>query len=140
MITHPDVWFFATNWYRLLDIHAPLDSYRTLMSDDVKLIFPEATVTGFEGYKGWYDKVVSIFFDEQHTLKTADIISQDADSATVHVVVNWHASIWHSPEARSVRLMMDADQTWKVKKDSDGLVIAEYIVNEMIYEPLSCKL
>ena len=101
MFTHPELWFFAANWYRLLDIHAPLDSFRPLLTDDVQLVFPEATVTGFEGYTGWYNNVVKIFFDEEHTLKVADITKQSDDACEAHVVVNWHASIWNAPEARS---------------------------------------
>ena len=141
MFTHPELWFFAANWYRLLDIHAPLDSFRPLLTDDVQLVFPEATVTGFEGYTGWYNNVVKIFFDEEHTLKVADITMQSDDACEAHVVVNWHASIWNAPEARSTRLMMDADQTWEVKRLSNGkLAVSKYIVNGMTYEPGSCKL
>lgn len=140
MFTHPEIWSFASAWYQLLDIHAPLECYRRLLSDDVKLIFPEATVERFEGYANWYQKVVDIFFDEQHTLKVADITSQSEDSCEVHVVVNWKASVWSPPQAKSTRLMMDADQTWKMKRLSSGLTISEYIVNGMTYEPGSCKL
>jgi len=55
--------------------------------------------------------------------------------------VNWHASIWNAPEARSIRLMMDADQTWQVRRQADGsLAVSKYVVNFMTYEPGSCKL
>ena len=141
MFTHPEIWSFASNWYRYLDVHAPLDSFRPLLTDNVQLVFPEATVTGFEGYSSWYNNVVNIFFDEQHTLKIADISNQTDESCEVHVVVNWHASIWNAPEARSTRLMMDADQTWEVMRTSNGqLAVSKYIVNYMTYEPGSCKL
>ena len=88
MFTHPEIWSFASNWYRYLDVHAPLGSFRPLLTEDVQLVFPEATVTGFEGYSSWYNKVIDIFFDEQHTLKIADITSQSDQAAEVHVVVN----------------------------------------------------
>ena len=141
MFTHPEIWSFASNWYRYLDVHAPLESFRPLLTEDVQLFFPEATVTGFEGYSGWYNKVINIFFDEEHTLRVADITSQSDLSAEVHVVVNWHASVWNAPDARSTRLMMDADQTWEVKRISDGqLAVSKYIVNYMTYEPGSCRL
>ena len=141
MFTHPELWFFASNWYRLLDIHAPLECFQPLLTDDVQLVFPEATVTGFEGYTGWYNNVINIFFDEEHTLKVADITNQSDATCDVHVVVNWHASIWNAPEARSSRLMMDADQTWEVRRLSDDkLAVSKYIVNGMTYEPGSCKL
>lgn len=140
MFTHPEIWAFATAWYQLLDIHAPLDSFRPLLTEDVKLVFPEATVQGFAGYSDWYNKVISIFFDEEHTLKVADITSSSDDECTVHVIVNWKASIWNAPAARSTRLMMDADQTWIVKRLDGSLCVSEYVVNGMAYEPGSCKL
>ncbi len=141
MFTHPEIWSFASNWYRLLDIHAPIDSYKNLLTDDVKLIFPEATLKGFSGYSEWYKNVTNLFFDEQHTLKTADIVKQEDNECELHVVVNWHASVWTPPASHSARLKMDADQTWKVKKLSNGdLAVSEYIVNELIYEDGSCKL
>ena len=140
MFTHPEIWAFASAWYQLLDIHAPLICFKPLLTDDVKLVFPEATVEGFTGYGNWYDKVVSIFFDEVHTLKVADIIEQCDDHCIVHVVVNWKASVWNPPQATSTRLMMDADQTWKVSRVDEGLKVSEYIVNHMNYEPGSCKL
>lgn len=140
MFTHPEIWAFASGWYQLLDIHAPLNTFKPLLTDEVKLTFPEATVLGFEGYTGWYEKVINIFFDEFHTLKVADIIEQDGNSCTVHVVVNWKASVWSPPQATSTRLMMNADQTWKLSKVDGSLKVSEYIVNHMDYEPGSCKL
>lgn len=140
MFSHPEIWAFASAWYQLLDIHAPLECFRPLLADDVKLVFPEATVNGFDGYSVWYNKVVSIFFDEVHTLKVADIESVDGDECIVHVVVNWQASVWNPPAATSIRLMMDADQTWTVKKVGDDLLVTRYVVNGMTYEPGSCKL
>ncbi len=140
MFSHPEIWAFATAWYQLLDIHAPLESYRPLLTEDVELVFPEATVKGFGGYSGWYEKVVAIFFDEVHTLKVADIESMNEDECVVHVVVNWQASLWNAPAARSTRLKMDADQTWIVKRINGQLQVAKYVVNFMAYEPGSCKL
>jgi hypothetical protein len=140
MISHPELWTFATTWYRYLDVHAPLDSFRPLVTQDVEFVFPEATVKGFEGYTGWYNTVVKIFFDEVHTLKTADIQVLSDNMATVHVVVNWQASTWQAPNSSSTRFKMDADQTWDVVKTDSGLQIARYVVNAMTYETASCKL
>lgn len=141
MFTHPELWSFASNWYRFLDVHAPLESFKPLMTDDVQCVFPEATVSGFEGYSSWYNNVIKFFFDEEHTLLVADIVNQSETICEVHVVVKWHASIWNAPDASSTRLKMDADQTWELKRTSDGkLAISKYIVNSMAYEPNSCKL
>jgi hypothetical protein len=140
MLSHPQIWTFASRWYQLLDIHAPLDGYRDLMTDDVQFVFPEVTVERFEGYTQWYNTVIGLFFDEVHTLKVADIENQSDNQATVHVIVNWHASIWQPPAARSTRLKMDADQTWEVVATDGNIKIAKYIVNGMNYEEGSCKL
>jgi hypothetical protein len=139
-ISHPQLWAFASAWYRFLDVHAPLVSFKDLITEDAEFVFPEITVKGFSGYQGWYEKVIDIFFDEVHTLKTADIISTSGDECEAHVVVNWHASVWTPPAPVSTRLMMDADQTWTVRSTPQGLKIAKYVVNGMTYEPLSCKL
>ena len=140
MITHPELWSFATTWYRYLDVHAPLESFRALMTEDVEFVFPEATVKGFEGYTGWYNTVVGIFFDEVHTLKVADIQAQSDSKATAKVIVNWQASTWQAPNASSTRYKMDADQTWDIVTTDSGLQIARYVVNRMDYEAGSCKL
>lgn len=140
MFTHPQIWSFASRWYQMLDIHAPLDGYRDLMTDDVQFVFPEVTVQGFPGYTGWYNTVINLFFDEVHTLKVADIESQSGNKASVHVIVNWKASVWTPPAATSTRLMMDADQTWEVVETDGKIRIAKYVVNGMNYEPGSCKL
>ena len=138
--THPELWAFASSWYRYLDVHAPLESFRGLITEDAEFVFPEITVKGFEGYQSWYDKVIGIFFDEQHTLKIADIINETPESCTAHVVVNWQASIWSPPAPLSTRLMMDADQTWTLRRTTKGIQLAKYVVNEMTYMPGSCKL
>ena len=138
--THPELWAFASTWYRYLDVHAPLESFRSLITEDAEFVFPEVTVKGFSGYQGWYDTVVGIFFDEQHTLKIADIQNDSGQECTAHVIVNWHASIWTPPAPLSTRLMMDADQTWTVRRTDEGLKVAKYVVNNMTYEPGSCKL
>jgi hypothetical protein len=140
MFSHPEIWSFASQWYQLLDIHAPLESYKILTTEDVEFVFPEVTVKGFDGYTKWYNTVIGLFFDEEHTLKVADIVEQNDDQCTVHVVVNWHASIWQAPAATSTRLMMDADQTWEICRKDGVIKIARYIVNFMTYEPGSCKL
>lgn len=61
-ISHPQLWTFASTWYRFLDVHAPLVSFKNLITEDAEFVFPEITVTGFSGYQSWYEKVVDIFF------------------------------------------------------------------------------
>lgn len=141
-ITESEIQTLAADWYKKLDVHAPLVDILPLLADQgLEMVFPEATVLGLAGFEGWYERVIRIFFDEVHTLK---LVSADigADSATVHVVVDWAASVWNPPEAKSARIMLDADQTWVVKKSaaSGKLVISSYTVNSLSYHEGSAKL
>jgi len=40
MVTHPERWSFATTWYRYLDVHTPLESFRCLVTKDLEFAFP----------------------------------------------------------------------------------------------------
>lgn len=142
-LTATEVQEFAAAWYRKLDVHEPLENYIPLLAEDgVKMVFPEATVEGFEGFKGWYERVITIFFDEVHTVKEAKIISVDGENATVKVVVKWEASIWKPPAPYSERIILDAYQTWIVKRSpkTQKPVILTYIVDSLEYAEGSAKL
>jgi hypothetical protein len=132
---------FAQAWYRKLDIHEPLDNYRPLLTEDVEFVFPEAKVKGWDGYKGWYEKVINIFFDEVHTVKETRA-KIEGEKAEVKVVVRWEASVWKPPAAKSERIVLDAYQTWIVKRHpkTGKLAIAKYVVDELKYAPGSAKL
>ncbi|BAY94486.1 MULTISPECIES: nuclear transport factor 2 family protein [unclassified Tolypothrix] len=134
-LTQPEILEFAKAWYRKLDIHVPVDEYAPLLASDVELRFPEATVKGFEGYSGWYDRVINIFFDEVHTVKEVTVKSATAEKADVQVVVKWEASVWKAPAATSERIVLDAYQTWEVKRspETNKPVISVYIVDELKY-------
>ncbi|GAB4285827.1 MAG: hypothetical protein Fur0025_17840 [Oscillatoriaceae cyanobacterium] len=133
-LTAAEIQEFAVAWYKKLDVHDPLEEYKDLMTDDVEFRFPEATVTGFAGYSDWYNRVISIFFDEVHTVKEASP-TINGDEADVKVVVKWEASVWNPPEPSSKRIVLDAYQTWKVKRHpkTGKPAIAIYIVDELKY-------
>ncbi len=136
-----EVLAFAQDWYRKLDVHEPLEAYRPLLADDAEFVFPEATVRGFDGFKGWYDRVIRLFFDEAHAVKRVKITKPGAD-AEVKVVVHWEASRWNPPAARSERILLDAFQTWVVRRSptTGQPVIARYVVDGFEYAPNSVKL
>jgi hypothetical protein len=141
-LTESEIQSLAADWYKKLDVHAPLvDILPLLASEGLEMIFPEATVKGLAGFEGWYERVIRIFFDEVHTLK---VVSSeiDGDSAKVHVVVDWAASVWNPPNATSARIMLDADQTWTVKKSplTGKPFITSYAVNSLDYHSGSAKL
>jgi hypothetical protein len=132
----------ASDWYRKLDVHAPLVEVLPLLaSDQCEMVFPEATLRGLADFEQWYERVIRIFFDEVHTLK--DVSSEiHEDGADVHVVVYWEASVWNAPNATSKRIKLHAYQTWFVKRDaiSGAPVIAKYTVDRLEYSPDSAKL
>jgi hypothetical protein len=141
-LTENEIQEFAADWYRKLDVHAPLEEYIPLLAEEVEMRFPEATVTGFEGFKGWYERVIEIFFDEIHTLKEVKLTSVNGENADVKVVVNWQASVWKPPAPKSERIVLDAYQTWVVKRSpkTQKPVISLYVVDSLDYAEGSAKL
>lgn len=143
-LTAAEVQAFAEDWYRKLDVHAPLEDFVPLLADDgLEMVFPEATVQGFEGFKGWYERVVRIFFDEVHTVKEAQpSFKDDGLAADVKVVVKWEASVWNPPAPYSERIILDAYQTWEVKRSpkTQAVVISRYVVDSLDYAEGSAKL
>jgi hypothetical protein len=136
-------------WYRLLDQHAPVEEYLPLLSEDVQLVMPEATLDGIEAFTAWYQGgstkyalpgVVNQFFDEVHELKRVDIsldsgATEGDGHATVLIVVRWEAHRWAPRKARSDVLRFDAWQRWVVTRSAQGRpVIRQYIVDRL--EPL----
>ncbi|SRR5579883_1509354 len=141
-LTEAEIQQLAKDWYLKLDVHAPLEDYVPFLAQEgLEMRFPEATVYGFEGFKGWYERVIGIFFDEVHTVKQVKV-SPSGDKANVEVIVKWEASVWKAPAAKSERIVLDAYQTWVVKRSPNtGLPVIEiYIVDSLDYYEGSAKL
>jgi hypothetical protein len=130
------------DWYKALDVHAPVDEVVSMVAaNGLECYWPEGPTFGVDEFKGWYDKVTHLFFDEVHTLKTLEITPR-GNEADVKLVVNWQAKVWNPPDAKSKWLGMDARQTWVVKRSDDGsgAVILKYIVDGMDLMPGSSQL
>lgn len=141
-LTQAEVEKFAKDWYRKLDVHEPLENYIPLLADgQLEMVFPEGSVRGFEGFKGWYERVIRLFFDEVHTVKRV-VMSKPGAPAEVKVVVRWEASRWNPPAARSERIILDAFQTWTVERaPATGQPrITRYVVDGLEYAPNSVRL
>jgi len=142
LLTEQEVIELATVWYRKLDVHAPMvDVLPMLAEDGLEMRFPEATLTTLAEFEGWYQRVIRIFFDEVHKLKEVTV-QMEGDAANVHIVVEWQASIWNPPAAASARIMLDADQSWVVRRSpiTGKAVIAIYTVNGLSYHEGSARL
>jgi hypothetical protein len=141
-LTAAEVEGMAAEWYRKLDVHAPLAEFADLLAEDgLEMRFPEGVSRGWDGFSSWYERVIRIFFDEVHQLKKV-ACTPSGDAMNVEVVVNWQASVWKPPAAYSERIILDAYQTWVVKRSpkTGKPVIATYIVDRLDYAPESARL
>jgi len=134
-LDEPEVRQLVTEWYKDLDVHAPLVDLLPKVSDQgLEMRFPEATLHSVSEFEGWYEGVIRIFFDEVHALRELKItIPEGGSRADVKLVVNWEASRWNPPAAHSERLLIDAYQTWVVERsETSGLpVVTTYIVDKL---------
>jgi hypothetical protein len=132
----------AKNWYAALDTHEPTRTLVDMLDPtDLKMVFPEATLSGVEGFIGWYEGVIRIFFDEVHKIESVKLGAEKNGRTEVKVAVHWEASRWNAPAAKSDRIMLTAFQTWEVTFSETGdAKVAKYTVDGLEYLPGSAKL
>lgn len=142
-LTEEEVRQLVTDWYVRLDVHAPMVEILPMLDDEnLEMIFPETTLHGYVEFETkWYQRVIRTFFDEVHELKELNI-NLSKDRADIKLVVKWEASIWNPPAAKSERIVMDAAQTWVVKRSpkSQLPVIVTYVVDSLDYYEGSARL
>ena len=141
-LSEAEITAFAEDWYRKLDVHAPMVELLPLLADgDLEMHFPEGITRGHAGFEAWYQRVIRIFFDEVHTVKEVKAAPGGGD-LDVKVVVNWQAKVWNPPEAKSKWLGFDAYQTWVVRRSpSTGKpMIVRYVVDSLDAMPGSATL
>lgn len=141
-LTEAEVNELAAEWYRKLDIHAPMVEILPLLADEeLEMVFPEGPAYGYKGFEKWYQRVIRIFFDEVHTLKEVTL-TRAGDTAEVKVVVQWEASMWNPPDAKSARINSDAYQRWVVKRlpETGKPIVVKYIVDKLEYREGSATL
>jgi hypothetical protein len=141
-LTDSEIQELAANWYHKLDVHAPMVEVLPMLADEgLEMKFPEATLHGHAEFEGWFQRVIRIFFDEVHTVKEVKA-NISGDKADVKVVVKWEASVWNPPAAKSQRIVLDAYQTWVVKRSpaTQKPVIVSYSVDSLDYAQGSARL
>ncbi len=132
-LSEAEITQFANDWYRKLDVHAPMVELLPMLADaDLEMHFPEGITRGHVGFEAWYQRVIRIFFDEVHTVKEVKAEPGGGD-VNVKVVVNWQAKVWNAPDATSKWLGFDAYQTWVVRRSpSTGkAIIVRYVVDSL---------
>lgn len=130
----PAILKFVRQWFSLLNDHGPVESFLAMLAPDgFVLQFPEATLSGEEAFRAWYQKVTNKYFDQSHDVKQLQI-DPGKDSIEITLLVNWRARTWEAPAAYSTCLDFDVIQSWRIKilpRDHQP-VIKHYKVVELI--------
>lgn len=132
-LTEAEVDQFVREWYRKLDVHAPIEEVIPFLVDEgLEFTMPEGTRRSHDEMRAQLNVWYTTFFDEAHTLKELNI-TLNGDRAEVTLIVNWKARIWTPPDAESKFLHFDAYQTWAVNRsDATGKpVITSYVVGKL---------
>lgn len=141
VLTEENVRVFVQEWFSALDRHAPEEDVLPLVdAESPTVVLPEGTLHSLEEFRGWYHTVTHRFFDETHTLSRLDVRIVGPAEAAISLVVNWQASIWNPPEAKSVWLGFDATQDWTVVLRGGRPRISVYDVKELAPMPGSATL
>jgi hypothetical protein len=126
---------FAAAWYLALDQHVPIEEcYKFLADEGLNIQFPDGDIRDFNGFKKWYERVINLFFDENHNVQSVDA-TISGDQAEVRVVVGWQASWFEPPAAKSKRTSMDATQQWTVRRSSKNAYGLEIVTYNATAEP-----
>jgi hypothetical protein len=134
-ITVEQIKKFAAAWYLALDQHVPIEEcYKFLADEGLNIQFPDGDIRDLNGFKKWYDRVISLFFDENHNVQSVEA-TISGDRADVRVVVGWQASWFEPPAAKSKRTSMDATQQWTVRRSSKNAYGLEILTYNATAEP-----
>jgi hypothetical protein len=141
--TSDEVSALAAAWYTQWDAHAPAEEFRPLLDvDRVTIRHPGSDLTGWDGFLRWYTTATHTCFNETHTVKEVRILSASGDKTVARVVVNWQASRWRPPAARSERIVVDATHTWTLTRSAatGKPVLQSYSLDGVHYAEGSARL
>ena len=135
-LTETEVKAFVEDWYLVkLDAHVPPSEIAPMVMSNVEFVLPETTFTGRDKFVEWYERIITTFFDEVHTITELSVTPR-GDRADVSVVVNWQTKVWQPPAPKSSWLGFDAYQTWEVVRspETGAVAIQRYVVDR--FEPM----
>lgn len=141
-LTKKEINAFVKAWYQKLDVHAPMiEILPMLATRGLRMKFPEATLKGQADFEAWYQTVIRLFFDEVHKVTMIKPTIQ-GHKATVKIVVRWEASRWIAPARNSDRIVLDAYQTWEIRrsKATGEPEVVVYTVDKLTYAKGSARL
>lgn len=136
-LTQNEVRNFIAAWYQALDFHLPVDQiYKLLAEEGLEMKFPDGEVRDYTSFQKWYDRVINLFFDENHAVHPDSIqINIQGNGAVVNLVVGWQASWWEPPAAKSKRVSLDSTQRWTIRRSSRNSYGMEIVTYDAIVEP-----
>lgn len=116
---------FVYDWFALFDQNAPVDQFLDRLSaDDLKIQFPERTLTSHEDFRSWYDGILTTYSQATHDINSLTVSPIDATSWNVDLVVLWQAIPF---SGESVKFL--AHQVWRIEENAEGkLQIKSYVV------------
>ena len=146
-ITSEEVHKFSAAWFHMLDVHAPLEACLTMLADaNLRMRFPDGDIQDVAAFKKWYERVTSLFFDEQHTIRSIEATNGADDRMELELRVRWETGWWEPPAATSKHIDVDVSQMWVIRrcshgKNAFGLEIVEYhVTDDFKYAPASAIL
>jgi hypothetical protein len=73
-ITTDSIQEFVSTWFRMLDTHANVETCSSMLADDgLYMRFPEVEIGDLAAFRGWYDRVTHLFFDEKHSIRSIEV-------------------------------------------------------------------
>ncbi len=134
-ITTEQIAKFAVAWFFALDIHAPIEECYLMLADEgLAMRFPDGDIHDQASFKTWYDRLINLFFDENHTVHSVDA-RISSETAEVEVVVGWQASWWQPPAPKSKRVSLDATPRWSVRRSTKNAYGLEIVRHDATAEP-----
>lgn len=109
-LTEEEIRSTVEKWFDLLSEHAPVDELLPYLNPKgIQMQFPEQTIATLAEFRGWYDRVGTLYRDQSHRLESLHLTRDDQD-VDIDLVVTWQAtqSVDGSP------LVIRASQRWRI--------------------------
>lgn len=122
-----DVRAFVYQWFSQFDRQADLGEFtRHLATTDLRIEFPEMTITDAEGFKAWYDGIKKAIRRNTHDVTTLKVSRLGEALFGVDLQVRWQAETYKNECYDNTY-----QQRWRVQSGPDGWRIHRYQVRQV---------
>jgi hypothetical protein len=131
-ITEAEAKELATEFYRLIDTHAPAEDFKSILSEDAfRVVLPNVEINNFEEFKAWHARMVRGFFDGSHKIYDVKLVSTSDAETTAKIVLVWDAKVWNPPAAKSEPTSILTYTTYVIKRSpkTKKPVVASYVLD-----------